>query len=80
MQDHGTPENQQQKNTVARWEAFSYVGVALAIAAAVIGTVFFGGQAITRAHEEGTKRIAECVEAGGSWINTTQLCINGGTE
>jgi p-aminobenzoyl-glutamate transporter AbgT len=73
-------QQQQQRNTEAGWSAFMYVGIAFAIAAAFVGAIIFGGQAMTRAHEEGTKRIAECVEAGGSWINTTQLCINDGNE
>ena len=54
--------------------AWTVIGVAFALALGAL--FFFVAQGTAVAHVEGTKRIAACVEAGGSWLDQYNVCIN----
>lgn len=73
-------DDTQQYNIEARWNAFKWVGVSLIVAAGLTAIVYFIGGYNTQAYEETTKRVESCVAAGGSWVDTYDLCINNGSE
>lgn len=50
--------------------------VSLAAAATLIGLAFFISHGAIVAHQEGTERITACVEAGGTWLDQYNICVN----
>lgn len=60
--------------------AATWIGVALAMALAVVGASYFLMTGMVAAHENGTQRINDCVSNGGSWVSYGELCLQSGQE
>lgn len=58
-------------------DGFWYAVTALIVALGIVALVWVSGNAVQAAHVEGTKRIVACTEAGGTWVNSSNMCIGG---
>lgn len=61
-------------------ETTGYTIVGVAAAAALASLFYFVSDGTRVAHEEGTKRIEACVQAGGTWLDQYSVCVNNGKE
>lgn len=59
-------------------DAFAAVAIALVAATALVAIVFLIAQGIQHGDRLNAEVKTACIEAGGTWINNYNLCINDG--